>query len=180
MNKRQQLEARLKLIEAKLEELRAELARSRLTVNEYCSELVTQVDIYIETRIQELNELRKKLLQQIKEFEERCVRDMEATKSELEASLEKTKKWVQSIRDFRNTEQYLSELTQQSDEHLSKLKALLFELKGYQFGGELLHFDEGCCTRDKESLLKLSFKSLRVPPSIESYFTRTYSTPSSN
>jgi hypothetical protein len=83
------------------------------------------------------------------------VKDMEATKSELEASLEKTNKWVQSIRDFRYTENYLSELSQQSVDHLSKLKALLLELKGFRFGGDLLQFYEGsrCCQFDEDALI---------------------------
>jgi ribosomal protein L29 len=40
-----ELEANLKLIEAQLEELRVELARSRLTLNEHCSEQVRRVDL---------------------------------------------------------------------------------------------------------------------------------------
>jgi ABC-type phosphate transport system auxiliary subunit len=181
MNKREKLEARIKQIEEKLEKLRTELARSRLTLNEYCSEQVRQVDIYIETEIERLNALRKKWIQEIKEYEAKCVRDMEATKSELEASLEKTKQWVQSIRDFRNTEQYLSELCQQSDDHLSKLKALQFELKGYQFGGKLLQFYEGsrCYDGYKESLARLTTVDLRVPQSSETYYLQRYSTPES-
>jgi hypothetical protein len=45
MSKKEQIEARVKLIDAKLEELRNKLARSRLTPNEYCSEQAMQVDI---------------------------------------------------------------------------------------------------------------------------------------
>jgi hypothetical protein len=164
-----ELEANLKLIEAQLEELRAELARSR------------QVDLYIETEIERLNGLRKQWLQEIKEYEAYCVQDMEATKSELEASVEKTKKWVQSIRDFRDTERYLSELGQQSEDKLSELKLLLFEMKGFLFGGELLEFYEGyrCCAQYEQSCACLLYKKLRVPQTAETYFTQKYSTQSS-
>jgi ABC-type phosphate transport system auxiliary subunit len=176
-----ELEANLKLIEAELERLRAKLARSRLTLNEHCSEQVRRVDLYIETEIERLNGLRKKWLQEIKEYEAKCVEDMEATKSELEASLEKTKQWVQSIRDFRNTEKYLSELSQQSEDHLSKLKALLLEIEGFRFGGELLQFYEGyrCCDFDEDARPCLMSHKLRIPQSIETYFTNKYSTISS-
>jgi hypothetical protein len=106
---------------------------------------------------------------------------MEATKSELEASLEKTKQWVKSIRDFRNTEKYLNELSRQSEDHLSKLQALLLEMKGFPFGGRLLQFYEGsrCCNNDETCRAILILQQLRVPPSTKHYFTQKYSTSSS-
>jgi hypothetical protein len=92
-------------------------------------------------------------LHEIKEYEAECVRDMEATKSEVEASLEQAKQLLQSIRKVHDTERYLSELTQQTDDRLNKLKLLLFELQGYQFGGRLLRFNERsrCCQKNEEA-----------------------------
>jgi hypothetical protein len=91
----------------------------------------------------------------------------------LEASFEKTKQWVKSIRDFRDTEKYLSESSQQADDHLSKLKALLFEMQGFQNEGSR------CCAQDELSRACLMSKKLRVPPATENYFSQKYSTQSS-
>jgi hypothetical protein len=70
---------------------------------------------------------------------------------------------------------------QSEDLKTSKLQALLFELKGYQFGGELLQFDEvfRCCENDERAGATLMSTKLRVPQTAETYYQQKYSTPES-
>jgi hypothetical protein len=149
---------------------------TRLVINEHCLNLARQVDIESElkieksgdkTKIEKINERRKILLKAFKEYEAKCVKDMEATRGILIESINKSKQWAQKIRESLENN---NELEQQSaSEHLRHLKTLRHELKGFQFGGRIMLFNEGNVNFD-HSFGRFKIKRLRVPRLLESYF----------
>jgi hypothetical protein len=131
-----------------------------------CSRLAVLLDAL---EIEKLNEQRKKWLARIKEYETECVEDMEATRGILIESIKNTKQWAQKMRESPGN----NELEEQSiDEHLRKLKTFRHELKGFQFGGRMMMFNEG----NPSSRIRgysdgfLAMKRLRVPRLLESYY----------
>jgi hypothetical protein len=158
---------------------------SRLVINEHCLNLARQVDIETEMKIEnsggdeseieKLNERRKKWLAEIKDYEAKRVTDMEATRGILIESIDKSKQWAVKMRDFERYDNFAVDLDKQADEHLSHLKTLRHELKGFQFGGRMMLFNEGnpyVPLNEYYSDGLLQIKRLRVPDLLESYFTQ--------
>jgi hypothetical protein len=120
------------------DELNVKIDLSLLYVNEHCLEQARRVDLAVETRIEQLNELRAK----IGEYEATCMRHMDTTKSLLVESVERAKKWSKSIREMERRGNFLVELSRQAEEHLRNLTTLHQQINGFQFSGQLLTFQE--------------------------------------
>jgi hypothetical protein len=138
----------LSLIIQLVDELKLQIIRSRLTINEHCADLARQVDIVIETRIEELTNTRKQWLNEIKEYETECVQSMEATRCTLLEDIDRVKHWTDDAAlkssnfTLPENDSYLSELNQQALSHLWRLKSLRLEMKCFQFGARLMTYDK--------------------------------------
>jgi hypothetical protein len=188
MSNHEEFNRKVDKIETFSDDLKSEIEdMSRLVINEQCLNLARQVDIETEIKskksgnnseIEKLNEQRKKWLAEIKEYEAESVKDMEATRGILIESIEESKKWAAKMRDFERYDNFAAELDKQADEHLSKLKTLRHELKGFQFGGRMMLFNEGNPSlplNAYHSVGSLVIKRLRVPRLLESYFMQKQS-----
>jgi hypothetical protein len=161
-------------IRTQIRQLKSSIEMSRLVINEHCLEQTRLVDIETETKIEKsdtdeieaLNERRKRWLREISEYEAGCVQHMEATKGQLFAYIGLTEQWLESHRDSPDR----SVLIHQSDEHLTKLTMLGFELKGFQFGARLLLFNEEYRSIFRHDPARLILKNLRVPTVLENYY----------
>jgi hypothetical protein len=157
------------------EELINKIEQSRLTINQFCLDLTRDVDIATETRIEkvskkqksidELNNVRRKLLKEINDYEAECVASVEATKSKLLESVEETTKWTQLMRRVINYDKFKVELNEKADSYLCHLKHLLLQLKAFQFGGKQMRFVES-----GKHIGSLDILKLRIPELIESHF----------
>jgi hypothetical protein len=118
-------------------ELVLKIHRSRLDINEYCSDLINKVDIFTETRIQEdkeqidRNAHRKQWLKEIQEYEQVCVKKMEATRDKLIESVEKVKDWTKTRMQFfeETNERDLSHLAEQTESHLEYFRNLFLQMR---------------------------------------------------
>ncbi|CAF1090823.1 unnamed protein product [Brachionus calyciflorus] len=81
------LEYEVEKFKEKFFEFKAKIQPSQLMVTEYCKNLINEVDLSVEKKIQKLNDLRDKLIEQIKDYEKKCMIHLETLKSELEIEL---------------------------------------------------------------------------------------------
>jgi hypothetical protein len=139
---KEELEEKLKRIQHEIDELKLKINRARLDINEYCSELINQVDIVVETRIEDLNERRKELLQEIRDYEQECVRKMEANKAKLVERAEKMKDWATRVQESRTSDNFMCELNKQAEIYLAELKNLFTHMKAFQLSGQQMEFQE--------------------------------------
>jgi hypothetical protein len=167
------------------QELTLKLELSRLTVNEHCSDLVREVDIATEIRIEELscvlgsekhaaaaavdklNDRRKKLLKEIAAYEAKCVASMEQTsRSKLAKSIVTACKWVELMRQATSLARYdmcREALNEQAESHACHLANLLKQLKSVQLGSHPMRFIE-CGARDDPSIGVLRVDKLTFGP----------------
>jgi hypothetical protein len=110
---------------------------TRLVINEHSLDLARQVDIETEVKCEKsdaaeikdmLNKRRKKVLQEISEYEAECVQHTEATKGQMLAYIGLTEQWLESHGDSPGRSALI---IQKSKEHLRKMITLGFELKGF-------------------------------------------------
>jgi hypothetical protein len=142
MNSEENLNVKLSQIDTTGEALSVQIDLSRLIINEHCLGQARRADLAIEKRIAQLNEIRKVWLKTISNYESECVRDTEAAKPQLVECVKRTQQWSKSVREMESKENFLDELIQQADTHLQDMKSLLQQLKGFQFGGQLMTFYE--------------------------------------
>jgi hypothetical protein len=153
---------KLKQIELQADELTFNIElKSRLVITEHCLDVIREIDIAVEVRIQnlnlnstdidirieELNEARKRLIKEVKDYEATCMAKVEATKSILVAHINEAKKWSLRMRQSDalrtyNNQQFKLELNQQADNHLENLKHIQLQLKAFQLGGKMIGFSE--------------------------------------
>jgi uncharacterized coiled-coil protein SlyX len=167
-------------IKTQTSEITRKIELTRLTVNEECLELARSVDIAAETRIEQLsesateqkqqaidkiNDRRRLLLAEIKDYEAECVASVEATKGALLTSVKSAEKWVELMEStsLPRYENFKVVLNDQADTRVTQLKHLFLQLRAFQFGGKQMTFVE--C-----SLGSLQIERLRVPKVIESHF----------
>jgi hypothetical protein len=137
---------------------------SHLVINEHCSDAINQIDISFETTIQKLNdnnpsspkpndividieklnEARKRLIKEVKEHEEKCLANLEATKSTLLAYIGEAVNWSKQMRESEALERYskspVKGLNKQVDGYLENFKHIHLQLKGFQLAGKMLDF----------------------------------------
>jgi hypothetical protein len=162
-------------IEAQIIRLKLSIEKSRLTINEHCKEQIRLIDIETETKLEtsdaakteDLDEQRKEWLQEMSKYEAECVRHMEETKGQLLAYIGLTEQWLEAHRDSQDRSELI---IQQSNDHLTKLTMLGFELKGFQFGGKLLLFSEEYRDRMQQYPSRLNLKELSVPQMLVNYY----------
>jgi hypothetical protein len=159
------------------EEVTRKVELTRLTVNTFCQDIAREVDISAETKIEkcneqttidELNNERRKLLKQIKDYEVDCMTSVESTRSELLESVHKAGKWsdlMQQPSSLARLDTFKDVLNEQADSHLCYLEQLLLQVKAFQLGGKIMLFYES--GQDK-SVGSLSALTMKTPKIIES------------
>jgi hypothetical protein len=169
-----------------VEELRMKIARTRLTVNEYCSDLTNDVDIATETKIENaatpqekyidvLNNERRRLLKEIKDYEAECMVNVEATRGKLLESIDAASKWASLMLKPTSLARYVdfeAQLNEQAHARLCHLEHLILQIKAFQFGGKLMKFNASKCNLE---IGTLTVFKLRTPKLIEHHFKDTHS-----
>jgi hypothetical protein len=141
----EKLKEKLARIQKRVDTARSEVSRSRLVLNEHCSEVKAQVDLLVETKKQELDLKRDELLQQIDAYEQECVaRLADIDRAQITLKMDQASEFACDanayLKNFQIDENLLSEQSQEADSYLENLDKLLVQLKLAQFNGKLLRF----------------------------------------
>jgi seryl-tRNA synthetase len=148
-------EKKLNEIQQHAVDAKLKIENSGALLKHHCANLAKRVNVDIDGRILELQELRHKLLQEINEYEAKCERTSQESKSELVANIDSVQEWAKSMVSDANQVNGISlnELDRRVDSESKKLQLLLLELEEFPFGGQLLTYDEKqspCCLQTKQ------------------------------
>jgi hypothetical protein len=171
----EKLPEKLKRVVQETDELKVKIANSRLDINAFCDDIIFRVDIFTETGIERdktkethLNDQRNKWLQEIRDYEQECVKTMESTRGKLIDYLDTVQEWARtelvssSSKPLGHDALLLSELNVQAEKHLTNLSHLLLQMKAFQLGGRQMMFIE--LTFDSENVIgHLEIKEMRLP-----------------
>jgi hypothetical protein len=163
--------------------LKSQLNRSCVTIDDHCKELINQIDIVVETHIDELNALRRKYLAKIESYQEACLTNIarsglaEKLISISEKANDFAQKWLlgdgeDNIEATRIALSDEASIRQTANQHLAQVTQLAENINTILFDGRLLKF------RSKTSPSKnddhndnilgwLEIKNLRIPEEIE-------------
>jgi hypothetical protein len=183
---KENLQEKLIQVVQETDALRVEIAKSRSKINEYCAHEINKVDTSIETNIEkvnddkakvlQLNEQRKKWLAEIGEYEQECVKYMEATRSRLIEYIDKVRQWAKRVLERRSSDTFLVELNEQTEKHLSDLRHLLLQIKAFQLGGRQLMFIEAAAI-DEIKIGRIQIHEMKLPSILLDEFSRICSLP---
>jgi hypothetical protein len=164
-------------------ELTSRILLSRVVINELCLELASLVDLAVETRLlissaetgEKLNEARREWLKAIGEYEKSRVAKLEESiKSTLIESINKASAWAERLlQNMERKENFLTELNQQTDQHLRNFKHLGLQMLAFQVSGELMTFSENR-TCNNEIIVEpagfLETQFVKVPALVQHHF----------
>lgn len=153
---------KLNKIDKQANELKSNIDRSQSAIFDYCKAISNQIDIAVETAIEELNSLKKSYLREIKVYEQECIENMQLIEKRLVSDLnlanDFASKWL-------NESSIEFETQKTADEHLNRLTKLKDELKGIQLSGRSLKFKKKE-TKVEQSIGFLELENLKIPMDI--------------
>jgi hypothetical protein len=166
------------VIKSRNEELESNVAKSRLIINEHCSEVKAQIDLLVETRKKQLDDMRDDLLQIIDAYEKECVDNLGQidTKVFLDG-INETNKFLSDSREFLKRiradqdEDAIRDMTRDADDHLANVESLHLQLKGAQFNGHLVNFKPSEFKNDHAAIGSVVFEDLEIPSNIKTTVT---------
>jgi hypothetical protein len=136
---------KLARIETLTDEFKSKLENSTLIINEYCRDVKTQMDLLVETKKKELDDMREEFVTRIDTYEQECVSNLQQLDTQIfldrvDQANKFASEWKSYLKNFKIDEEVVSEPSRQVDGHVASLEKLLKELKGAQFNGRLLSF----------------------------------------
>jgi hypothetical protein len=165
------LKMKLNRIQHLHNDFKSKLDNSAIIVNEHCREMKTKIDLLVETKKMQLDEMRDEYVKRITSYEQECVSNMQKrdTKSLLDAVEEINVfagKCKDYLKNFKIDEAVVSERAQASDVHIAHLEKHLEQLRGAQFNGQLLKFkaNEDDASKTEATIGKFEFERLEVNP----------------
>ena len=137
-------------------------------VDDFCALLETRVQHATELKMQQINDMNERLLNEIRVFKKNCARNLE---KEIKSSYEKT---IESIdRFFEKWDYYLQAPEQDDDELIDAIQKArsfqailiksIFETENLIFNGKLLEFDENEKTLGSNTLGEFVYKNKTIP-----------------
>jgi hypothetical protein len=136
---------KLSRIEQLTDQLKTNIETSELIINEHCRGVKIQIDLVVETKKKELDDLRDECLAIVDADERDCLNDLPKLDTQaFHREVERANKFVQELKDylksFRIDYNVVSEQSFACDRHLAELEGSLLHLKGAQFRGQVIKF----------------------------------------
>jgi hypothetical protein len=172
-------------IDKETADLKSQSMRARVIVVDECKEAVNRIDIAVETRIQELNALRRSYLAKIKIYEQECLRNLEEAnmQEKLLSTVEKVeafaKKWLHPPTTTPTAaaatwaSQVDETIKQMAEKHLNQVELLNKNLKAILFGSQLLQYKSKDEIKMEDAIGCLEMKTLEIPIEIDESFKMT-------
>jgi hypothetical protein len=136
---------KLSRIQQLKDQLKTNIETSELIINEHCRGVKIQIDLVVETKMKELNDMRDEYLAVVNAYERDCLNNLPNLDTQvLFRAVDKANQFVNELKDylksFRIDENVVSTQSVACDRHLAELEGSLLYLKGSQFRGQVIKF----------------------------------------
>jgi hypothetical protein len=127
------------------DELKSNLACSELIINEACCQVKCEIDLLVEEKKKELDDMRDDHFQRVDSYEQECVKSWRSLDARmfvdgLDQAGEFTHKCKGYLKNFQVDEAVVCQQIVSADCHVAHVEKRLRELKAAQFGEKLLTF----------------------------------------
>lgn len=158
----------LKVIKNENKKLKQSIINPAGKVDDFCSFLETKIQHATEVKIQQINDMNEKLLNEIRQFKKNCNRNLDKdTKLVYERTIETIdrfyEKWDYYLQSPEQDDNELIEAIQKSRQFQTTLIKSIFETENIIFSGKILEFDENERLLNANTLGNFIYKNKTIP-----------------
>jgi hypothetical protein len=164
------LKQNLKQCQIQVDEYKSKIDNSQFIISEHCRVVKTQINLFFETKMRELDDSRNKMLKEVDIYEVECSKHWQELDTKLlRDQVDQMSKFISECTDYLNKflidENVISEKRRDAFDHLDNLDKLQKELKGAQFNGRLLTFKQSELNVD--SIGEFGHDELEMPQHVQ-------------
>lgn len=169
-HKIKQLKQKLKLIDSKHKALAKSLRVGDNEIQSYCASLRNKIDLFAESRIEEIRQLHKNYTNQVNEYEKECMKSYghsaENIFYELEPFLSSICQfWSETtsiLSQFEVEDEEVNILVESSNDYLKQIETKERMLTSLKFNGKLMTLEQESTKLDSSCLGQIDYKVLTM------------------